>query len=69
VPRFHREFSILAVSHGLPAGSKYLLESRLKQVLVDRRYRNAIHSRTQGLVWNKMVGGVRRRYVDLNGLG
>src|SRR5579863_653106 len=68
VPSLHRKFSILAIGHGLPARSKHLVQSRLKQVMVDRGCRDTINPRTKRLVGRESIRRVRGRYVDLDRL-
>ena len=68
MPGLDRELGILAISHGLPAGLEHLVENGLVHQLIDGHRLNAIDTRAQRLLRNKMIGRMRRSYIHLHDL-
>src|SRR6266852_5000823 len=60
MPCLHRQFSVLAVGHRLPARSQSFPQIGLHQVFVDRFRRNTVNARTECFIGHEAARGVPR---------
>lgn len=68
MPGLDGELGVVAVADGLPARSHGSGQIWLRQATVDGFRWNAINARAKRLIGTKMIGGVRRSYIDLDRL-